>query len=177
MGRPLKRKQLKRADLSVDSLLWLLTGKFCFEFGNARRCGNRVWHRAREIWEFWREDILTAWAQVLPGSRPCAWWEFSMPEGTRREAVIGVHYYNYHPGGCERYSYGLPTCHDAREPAVQYESEFDYLERLGLLFDCEADVGEYVCNENSCNTWHRDEDESIGEVVRLLGFERNINVI
>jgi hypothetical protein len=95
----------------------------------------------RAAWEELRDEIMRLHlegfgpedADVLlgrdegpqPGSRPWGWWAFDAPE--RRRVVAGKE----HPiEGKPEYYFGMPN---PSRGLVEYESQDDYLRRLGLL--------------------------------------------
>jgi hypothetical protein len=39
-------------------------------------------HEIKDVWAEVRSDVLTAWVQDRPGTRPWAWWEFDAPPWT-----------------------------------------------------------------------------------------------
>jgi hypothetical protein len=107
----------------------------------------------REAWEELRDDILPAWIEARPGTRPFAWWRFDAPE--RRRCTNGVHPFDdplqrekldalvrKHPCGCGALAYelnfGVPRL---TTWTAAYETEGEYLLRLGLLTDAELSEG------------------------------------
>ncbi|HPS56181.1 MAG TPA: hypothetical protein PLP05_11340 [Sedimentisphaerales bacterium] len=165
MARPTRKKARKHRAVDIDQLKFLFTGKFCCFI---------LEDDLRQTWQYYRAALLDAWIQVLPGSRPWAWWAFDMPENTRREALEGVHIDDY-PGKklCKKfkkYSFGLPSCCDFRDKKPVYESEFDYLQRLGLLLEDEENIAEYTMQQNSCNSFQRELDQQISEILANLGY-------
>jgi hypothetical protein len=85
-------------------------------------------------WEAVRDELLEAWIQREPGTRPWAWWRFEMPKDKR-----GQPDYRRHVGGSGRegafvQDFGIRGCFDcsATNPPL-VESEAAYLQRHGLL--------------------------------------------
>jgi len=116
----------------------------------------------REGWKIFHEQILQDWIRGEPdyrregpgpGSRPWAWWEFDAPE--RRQRTDGKTHPFDNPerklhvqecGGPDddllyKLYHGKPEClciHD--DFFADYESEFDYLQRLDLLLPGELEM-------------------------------------
>jgi len=107
----------------------------------------------REGWEVLRDTILPEFIAEHPGQRPFAWWLFDSPERRQRSDGI-VHPFDdrkrkqhvdevsrRHPqfrDEAHRLFYGKPNCLCCPDDFVaQYESELEYLDRLGLLTDAE----------------------------------------
>lgn len=119
----------------------------------------------REAWVLVRGDILEHWCAERPGTRPSCWWNYDSPEPRRRLGGTGDRLSEVLAhGSC--FSYGLPAegwltpslvavyrshlnialrnrLHgrvaqpvDTRDPP-RFESEPDYLARLGLLTSTE----------------------------------------
>lgn len=105
----------------------------------------------RQAWEELRDELLALHIAERPGSRPWAWWQYDAPE--RRQRLDGVHPFDdlirtehveriarkpdtspsFRDRAHELY-FGKPAClivPDDFEAA--FESELDYLDRLGLL--------------------------------------------
>lgn len=94
--------------------------------------------KARQ-WREHGERALAVWIHDHPGTRPSRWWRHAAPEPRRQLAGSGVDspFYPRWPQ-CE----GIPHLIDIDEgdPPV-FETERDYLARLGLLLPMEcADV-------------------------------------
>ena len=124
----------------------------------------------RAGWLQLRGEILARWIKEHPGTRPWAWWNFNSPErrrridggihpfdNTERQAMVERLREQNSARACEG-KYGMPdtqTCHDPCSlwfgkpciifPATDdhlaaYESEQNYLDRLGLLTDEEREI-------------------------------------
>ena len=77
-------------------------------------------------WSELRDELLPTWVEQHPGTRPYAWWRFEAPE-PRRQVSSGPE--SLGPAtwfGCPSSFRGMP--HDG-----MFETEAEYLERLGLL--------------------------------------------
>lgn len=107
----------------------------------------------RAAWEILRGELLPAWIAEHPGSRPFAWWKFDAPERRQRTDNV-VHPFDdrirrKHVEDAARMNpsfretayklfFGRPCCLCVRDDfEAQYESELQYLDRLGLLTDAE----------------------------------------
>jgi hypothetical protein len=93
---------------------------------------------ARLAWEDHRETYLDEWAREHPGTRPYAWWKFDAPEG-RLELNSPPPCLDRTDAGRRRAGAALVP-NDGRTGLVPWlEEEADYLERLGLLLEGEAE--------------------------------------
>ena len=80
----------------------------------------------KAAWMELRDELLPTWIEQHPGTRPYAWWRFEAPE-PRRQVSPGPE--SLGPAtsfGCPSLFRGIP--HDG-----MFETEAEYLERLGLL--------------------------------------------
>jgi hypothetical protein len=82
----------------------------------------------KAVWDEVRDDFLTEFTSRHPGTRPWAWWHFEAPE-PRRQVRDGPRVDL--SGG---YWFGKPAWYSGMPPDDMFESERDYLQRLGLLF-------------------------------------------
>jgi hypothetical protein len=107
--------------------------------------------RLTEVWETLRDDVLLAWVAEHPGTRPALWWERDAPRsplgtypgwyydgrlplprrrmgGTGTPAFEGLAY-------APEFERGVPARWAGVDPTdpPSYESEAEYLGRLGLL--------------------------------------------
>lgn len=95
----------------------------------------------REAWELLGDEILAAWVEDKPLTRPWAWWKFTAPE-PRQRIDGGVHPHDdpRRPVGFpKQLEWGIPR-NVALVPGdtkAKYETEREYLERLDLLTDHE----------------------------------------
>jgi hypothetical protein len=83
-----------------------------------------------DAWAMLRDEMLPEHIAENPGTRPWAWWAFESKEPRRRvndgpEAIGPATWF------------GTPSRFTAMPPAGMFESERDYLQRLGLLTDDE----------------------------------------
>lgn len=78
-------------------------------------------------WEELHEELLAAHIAEHPGTRPWAWWAFDAPESRR---FLGDEPEDLSPFGVW---YGMASSWGC----AFYETEADYLDRLGLLTDAE----------------------------------------
>lgn len=142
MPRP-RRKGRERCNYTERHYQQLKDG--WFGFGGFSGCcyppsrvPPEVMAAAREGWEQLRDEIMEAWIAERPGTRPWAWWEWDAPE--RRRCIEGPgHHCMRNPNAPEwtkRLTFGVPTVlggDDFDNPDSVYESERDYLERLGFI--------------------------------------------
>ncbi len=124
-------------------------------------------------WKIFRAQILEDWIHGEPdyasegpgpGSRPWAWWKFDAPELRRR--VDGTHPFDdpvrikaveeraaKHPdfkATANKVYFGKPCCLCFPDDfEATYESEFDYLERLGLLLPGELEMVQALYGDSS----------------------------
>lgn len=115
-------------------------------------------------WQFLRPQIIREWVAMNdprpggyggPGSRPCGFWVYDAPE--RRRCLNGVHplddpereakiaeivgQYPHRERDFNCLFYGLPSVFMVpADYTRQYETEFDYLKRLGLLLPGEEEL-------------------------------------
>lgn len=87
----------------------------------------------RQAWEEHRESILAEHIKEKPGTRPWAWWRFDSPE-PRRQINPGPE-----TSGPANY-FGKPRRYSDMPPKDMYETETDYLRRLGLLTKAEQQI-------------------------------------
>ena len=99
-------------------------------------------------WQTRRAAILKQWIQARPGTRPFGWWQCEAPEARRRLGGTGQATYEY-LNVTPRYAFGIPidwwsggstrgVLPSVDDPPV-YESQADYLARLGMLVPNEAE--------------------------------------
>ena len=116
----LKRRRLVRNDLSERTREHLLGGHdFEFLAGEALDTEG-----LRDAWEDHGEDLLASFIAEHPGRRPWGWWRFEALEQRRRNQPDGPYTQYRCPA-----SFGVPENCDPAE----YETERDYLERLGMM--------------------------------------------
>lgn len=88
----------------------------------------------RRAWQVLRDELLPAWIEEQPGTRPAAWWRCDMPRGTRRERTdSGQHPFD-DPGYTlpQELFRGTPRYRRPEDMAAEYETEACYLMRLNL---------------------------------------------
>ena len=145
MPRPRRKtKRRKPTEYTPAHIRHLLSGN---DFFGAGFPDNRS---MQEGWESLRAEILPEWIREHPGRRPYAWWRFDAPEPRRRidgrlhpfddpERQEKIERIAQQPGTAADFAarmtetfFGLPA---RKYPADfgRYESELDYLRRLGLL--------------------------------------------
>lgn len=143
-----RRKQLgRKRDLLCDAMLRSLeTGTFCAsEWGWTEP----TIEEKREAWEELRDELMKAWIAEDPCTRPWAWWAFDAPE--RRRRINGLHPFDSpeRRRHGKRFGFkrpndlymGMPASLMVEDDAdAEYESEPDYLDRLGELTDSERDT-------------------------------------
>ncbi len=110
-----------------------------------------------DAWKDMKENLLSAFVAQCPGQRPHCWWEFEAPE--RRRCTDGAHLFENPEREAhlrriaatlpahdrERYFresnklwFGVPSCLCIKSDFGRtYESEPEYLDRLGLLEESE----------------------------------------
>jgi len=76
-------------------------------------------------WEL-REKLLPTWIEQHPGTRPYAWWKFEAPE-PRRQVAPGPE--SIGPANW----FGCPSSFQGVPGDGMFETEGEYLDRLGLL--------------------------------------------
>lgn len=120
------RRQHKRLDTHLT--LGLVTGRFYFDFN-----GGRDVEAIRVCWEEHREHVLEDFINEHPGERPWAWWKFDSREPRRQ--LAGAAWLEECPEWGKELVDGVPRVAPPLDPdnPVEYESQADYLERLGLL--------------------------------------------
>lgn len=123
--------------------------------------------RLREVWEELRGEVLAAWIEKRPGTRPLRWWEYDAPELRRRlggcgdpisEVLADAPHYdrgipaqwltsedaNMYDDALRNHTHKrLAVVFDPKNPPT-FESEATYLDRLGLLIPEERDHAEAV---------------------------------
>lgn len=114
----------------------------------------------RGTWDELRDELLPTWIAANPGTRPWAWWAFDAPE--RRQRVNGLHPFD----NPERFAqlkrlhadasvqtrsaqtalfFGKPRMLITRDDfTAKYETEPQYLRRLDLLTEAEAEALEQI---------------------------------
>lgn len=104
--------------------------------------GDRDAQRVR--WEANRNALMAWWVEQNPGRRPAAWWLFSAPEprkridgpeGAERDALLEEMNAKWPSLQTMRPSFGLPRL---KLPGDKFETETDYLRRLGLMSEAES---------------------------------------
>jgi hypothetical protein len=105
-----------------------------------------------QCWERYGDEIVAEWVEQQPGSRPWGWWRFEAPEV--RQRVDGVHPFDdpSYQQEADRYrrkgwidlmatTFGVPKYQPgdwwAGFSRAEYEDEWSYLDRHGLLTDQE----------------------------------------
>jgi len=92
---------------------------------------------AREGWQALRGELLPAFVDKYPGTRPWAWWEFEASEPRRRLGGKGLASIDdpKAPEWAKKMSFGVPTVFTWLDwqDWPQYESEREYLARHNLL--------------------------------------------
>lgn len=112
----------------------------------------------RKAWKTFGEEILHDWIRRDPPdggplTRPWAWWAFDAPERRRRidgvhpfdnperDALIERYYAEHQREPLFRLWYGCPaSLVIADDFGARYESQCDYLARLGLLLPGEREL-------------------------------------
>ena len=152
---PIKRRSSKlREQVTAAQLAYLSDEPWPPETTDFERwlleCGTD--EEIGELWAQCRDEILAAWADECPGTRPSTWWRCSAPGPRVRIGGIGVpsheqlaNVLRLHLGlpldwigesdlaafGAIGKPLGVPAVDPANPP--RYESEATYLDRLGFL--------------------------------------------
>ena len=87
----------------------------------------------RKVWRQLRPELLDRHIKKKPGTRPWAWWRWESTE-PREQVSDGPE-----PIGPPDW-FGKPSRYLGQPPENMYESQVDYLERLGLLTDDEREL-------------------------------------
>ncbi len=105
----------------------------------------------RSAWESLRDELLPAWVEEHPGTRPWGWWkhdapkakvpgipEWHLPEMVEPRKQIGgtgAPPWEEYPAILPYYTLGLPDSLEGIDPEdlPRFESEASYLDRHGLL--------------------------------------------
>lgn len=166
MPRVRRRAKRRRTGYTDAHVYQLLSGHDFFgsAFGRDDLVSRCDLGAMREAWRELRAGLLADWIAEHPGTRPYAWWTFDAPERRRRidgqphpfdnaERIAKVeHWRRDYPDvagreACKLY-YGMPVCLMTRDDFdAEYESEADYLDRLGLLTDNERAALAVKCAE------------------------------
>jgi hypothetical protein len=95
---------------------------------------------AREVYEAHRDDFLAERVESKPGTRPAVWWKFDATEGRRElNPPTAGSCLDRSDAGRRRAGAALVP-NDGQTGLVPWlEEEADYLERLGLLLEGEAE--------------------------------------
>jgi hypothetical protein len=122
-----RRLQSRRTDVHSERTELRLLGGHDWEWMDGQPLSD---DELRAAWDDLREELLARHIAEHPGSRPWAWWQYDTPEPRRQigpgpEPIGDADWF-----GCPSKFRGIP-------PSGMYESEADYLERLGLLKDDE----------------------------------------
>ena len=157
-----RSKKKNRGELTEDQLHHLLIGlcagdDFPFKSEEHRR---ELWerHKAFLITKDLSPDDNLALVDREPGTRPHAWWNYDAPEP--RRIVKNAEYWRPIPGeeNSWRAHFGmhtvlLPANNEAwpeeNFPFWRYETEYEYLKRLGLLLLGEQLEGDENGNERN----------------------------
>ena len=150
-----RRRSKKGSGLTENQLLHLLTGD-CFDSMEGRAPGFpfRSDDHRRQLWRENRHRLIDkdvgdddGLVKREPGTRPAAWWSYDAPEP--RRIIKNAEYWQLPQGeeeGWRRYGGMHPIMHPvdgwsaAGYPLQEYESEADYLRRLGLLLPGEEEA-------------------------------------
>lgn len=134
MPRVLRKAKRRTAGLSNAHVLHVETGHTYFDDGFQSE------DELREGWEVLRKSILERWAVEKPGHRPWAWWRYDAPE--RRRCLNYPHPHDVPGRPNEGLSRGLPSAYIPEfDPwGIKFETEPEYLARLGLLSDDEREA-------------------------------------
>ncbi len=91
-------------------------------------------------WDKLKDEVLTEWIRLRPGTRPLAWWKLSAPEPRRQQlggageivlhALDHDNNYRYHKGLPE--AYWFRDSFDPSDPPI-FESQATYLARHDLF--------------------------------------------
>jgi len=93
-----------------------------------------------KAWRQIGDSVLQEHIADRPGTRPWAWWRFSLPAGERRERTDG----KPHPFDDPAFDqprelhYGEPLYLREHDRGARFETQREYLERRNLLLPCEV---------------------------------------
>ena len=148
VSRKLKRRREGYTQWHIEQLLQGFTTHCNGGFGALHKGLGDI-PAMQKAWEELKHELLPDWIRQYPGTRPYAWWKFDAKEP--RQRTDGVQ----HPfqdrvrkarvqassspkfrGMAYELFYGCPRALITQEDfKAQYESELQYLDRLGLLTD------------------------------------------
>jgi hypothetical protein len=120
-----RRKSKRRADIDSDEWAYLLdepepadANPFTYLGLDHERSA-----RASTLWHEYGEAATAEYVKMYPGQRPQLWWRYSAPEPRcKRDGICPA------SATWDRGNTGLPHGADEND----YETEAEYLERLGL---------------------------------------------
>jgi hypothetical protein len=127
-----KRAWSRRPDPATPAIRELLASGHWFQFTAGRGETEPTEAELRKLWAEVREDFLAKHTARSPGTRPWAWWKFEATE-PRLQVAPGPEALG--PADW----FGMPSKYAGMPPDDMYETEAEYLERLGLLTDEERD--------------------------------------
>lgn len=157
MPRPPRRSKSRRAGYDSQHVSHLLIGVAVTPGSGFRLRGHETdWPAFRAAWDDLRDSLLPEFIAENPGRRPYAWWICDAPERRQRTDGIQHPFDNRlrkqrveemaakHPEFREeayKLHYGKPNALIVRDDfEAVYESEEDYLRRLGLLTPSEVEA-------------------------------------
>lgn len=136
------RKSRRRRRRNAEESPWLLEKlasghDFAFLEGRPVSLSPGLPVSFSESWQRLRGQILADWIREHPGTRPWAWWAFEASEPRRQIAGGEARQPDQETGrpGDQALWRGIPPCWGAAQFADPplYETEAEYLARLGLL--------------------------------------------
>ena len=142
-----KRKRPGRRGYNDADIWHLLDGKDYFSsfgYGEGRNTFDE--EAFAEAWLLLQNELLPGYIAAHRGRRPFAWWAIDAPE--LREQIILDAKAGWRPLPDKGFSWGYPYCFEpigetedrlpASELETMYESQRDYLQRLGLLTEADT---------------------------------------
>lgn len=157
MPRVIRRAKKRSAGYDEDHVRHLLHGVALCPGSGFRTYGHESDYEAMRVaWGILRDQLLTAWIAEHPGCRPFAWWKFDAVERRQRTNGIPHPFDNqvrrkqvetmarkaptFEAIAYELY-YGRPRALVVRDDFdAHYETEPEYLQRLGLLTESEVEA-------------------------------------
>ncbi len=134
-----RRRKLTRKNANGRITPWLLE-KLASGYEYSFLAGEVPSEDLKDAWLENRDWLLERHIQTFPGTRPWAWWRFDAPE-SRKNVTVGEEWRDF---------FGLPYKIDFQQEPAIFETEAEYLKRIGLLEKGEI-PGRYATNLFLCS--------------------------